>query len=101
MDSDDEEMFAVLLEEENAVAAEDAEHMQILISLARLYMQTATPKHGGSAKGRRKCKARQRMEGYCILYADYFADELLHEKAVFRCRFRMNRKIFLEIVHAI
>ena len=43
MNSDDEEMFAVLLEEENATSIEDVEHMQILASLARLYMQTAIP----------------------------------------------------------
>ncbi|KAK1683374.1 hypothetical protein QYE76_044222 [Lolium multiflorum] len=28
---------------------------------------------------RRKCKPRQRMEGYRMLYADYFADNPLHE----------------------
>jgi hypothetical protein len=30
------------------------------------------------------------MEGYCILYADYFADNLLHGEAVFRHRLRMS-----------
>ena len=41
------------------------------------------------------------MEGYCILYADYFADAPLHGEKVFRCRYRMGRKLFLMIVNAI
>src|SRR4051812_10406842 len=75
--------------------------MEILASLAQLYLQMAKPKRGGSAKGRRKCKARQRIKGYCLLYADYFADEPLHGEAMFGCRFRMSRKLFLKIMHVI
>ncbi|KAK1620933.1 hypothetical protein QYE76_026450 [Lolium multiflorum] len=41
------------------------------------------------------------MEGYCMLYADYFADNPLHGESVFRRRFRMSRKLFLQIVYAI
>jgi hypothetical protein len=41
------------------------------------------------------------MEGYCILYADYFADNPLHGEAVFRRHFRMNRKLFLKIIYAL
>jgi hypothetical protein len=41
------------------------------------------------------------MEGYCMLYADYFADDPLHGEAVFRCRFRMSWKLFLRIVYAL
>jgi hypothetical protein len=41
------------------------------------------------------------MEGYCILYADYFADNPLHGEAVFRRRFRMSRKLFLKIIYAL
>ena len=36
-----------------------------------------------------------------MLYADYFADQPLHGEDVFRRRFRMSRKLFLKIVHAI
>src|SRR4051812_38408538 len=101
MDSDDEDIFTMFLEEEIAAATKDEEHMQILGSLARVYTQTIAPKCGGLAKGRRKCKARQWMEGYCMMYADYFADESLHEEVMFRHNFSMSRKLFLEIVHAI
>jgi hypothetical protein len=38
------------------------------------------------------------MEGYCMVYADYFADDPLHSDVVFRYRFRMSRKLFLKIV---
>jgi hypothetical protein len=41
------------------------------------------------------------MEGYCILYADYFADSPLQGDAVFRHRFRMSRKLFLKIMYAL
>ncbi|KAK1664158.1 hypothetical protein QYE76_052317 [Lolium multiflorum] len=35
------------------------------------------PRLGGSASGRRKSKPRQRMEGYRMLYADYFIDDII------------------------
>jgi hypothetical protein len=103
MDSDDEEeqMFAEIFEEEMAAAAQDEEHMLILAFLSGLYAETAIGRRGGSAPRRQKCKPRQRMEGYCILYADYFADNPLHSEAVFRHRFRMSRKLFLKIVYAL
>jgi hypothetical protein len=99
MDSDDEEeqMFAEIFEEEMAAAAQDEEHMLILACLSGLYTETAIGRRGGSAPGRRKCKPRQRMEGYCILYADYFADNPLHGEALFRRRFRMSQKLFLKL----
>ena len=103
MDSDEEEeqMFVELMREEMAAAAQDEEHMLILGCLSSMYAGVATGRRGGSAPGRRKCKPRQRMEGYCMLYADYFADNPLHGESVFRRRFRMSRKLFLQIVYAI
>ncbi|KAK1618466.1 hypothetical protein QYE76_023983 [Lolium multiflorum] len=81
MDSDEEEeqMFVELMQEEMAAADQDDEHMMILGCLASMYAGLATGRRGGSAPGRRKCKPRQRMEGYCMLYADYFADNPLHD----------------------
>jgi hypothetical protein len=101
MDSDDETMFAALMEEEAEIAvADDEEHLIMLSCLMALYARTdAKPRHGGSAPGRRKSKPRQRLEGYFILYADYFADNPLHGKVVFRCHFWMRRKLFLDIVY--
>jgi hypothetical protein len=94
-------MFVELFEEEMAAIAQDEEHMSILACMSGLYAEKAIGRHGGSAPGRRKCKMRQRMEGYCMLYADYFADSPLHGEAVFRHRFRMSRKLFLKIVYAL
>ena len=69
MDSDEEEeqMFVELMREEMAAAAQDEEHMMILGCLSSMYAGLATGRRGGSAPGRRKCKPRQRMEGYCML----------------------------------
>jgi hypothetical protein len=41
------------------------------------------------------------LEGYCILYADYFADDPLHGEVVFRRHFRMSQKLFLDIVYSV
>ena len=102
MDSDDEEMLAALLEEEaDGAAADDEEHLQMLACLTDLYAVDAQPKRGGSAPNRQKSKQRQRAKGYCMLYADYFADDPLHGEKIFRCRFRMNQKLFLMIVHGV
>ena len=104
MDSDDEDeqMFVSMLEEETAAAAEDEEHMRILVSLVSLYaVRHSKSQRDGSAPGRRKAKARQRLEGYIMLYADYFADDPLHREATFQRRFRMSRKLFLKIVYVV
>jgi hypothetical protein len=61
----------------------------------------AKPRRRGSAPGRRKSKLWQRMKVYCILYADYFIDDPLHGEMVFWRRFRMSRKLFLDIVYAV
>ncbi|KAK1681544.1 hypothetical protein QYE76_042392 [Lolium multiflorum] len=83
MDSDDdvEQMFPEIFEEEMAAAVQDEEHMLILACLCGLYAEKAIGRHGGSAPGRQKCKPRQRMEGYYMLYTDYFADSPLHGMA--------------------
>jgi hypothetical protein len=103
MDSDDETMFAALMEEEAEIAfADDEEHLMMLSCLMALYARTDTkPRRGGSAPGRRKSKPKQRLEGYCILYADYFADDPLHDEVILRRHFRMKRKLFLDIVYVV
>jgi hypothetical protein len=100
MDSDDE-AFAALLEEEADADAQDEEHLIVLAALAGLFASNAKPRRGGSAPGRQKAKQRHRLEGYCLLYADYFADAPLHGEKVFRRRYRMSRKLFLRIVNSI
>jgi hypothetical protein len=103
MDSDDETMFSALTEEEAEITtADDEEHLMMLSCLMALYARNdAKPRRGGLAPGRRKNKPRQRLEGYCILYADYFADDPLHGEVVFRRHFRMSQKLFLDIVYSV
>jgi hypothetical protein len=64
MDSDDETMFAALMEEEAEIAfADDEEHLMMLSCLMALYARTDTkPRRGGSAPGRRKSKPKQRWK---------------------------------------
>jgi hypothetical protein len=102
MNSDYETMFAALMEEEAEITVrDDEEHLMLLSCLIVLYARSdAKPRRGESASGRRKSKPRQRLEGYCILYADYFADDPLHGEVVFRRHFWMSRKLFLDIVDA-
>jgi hypothetical protein len=85
MDSANEMMFSALMEEEADVAsANDKEHLMMLSCLMAMYAHAgAKPRRGGSAQGCRKSKPRQRMEGYCILCADYFTHAPLHDKVVF------------------
>jgi hypothetical protein len=58
MDSDDETMFAALMEEEAEIAiGDDEEHLMMLPCLMALYARSdAKPRRRGSAPGRRKSK---------------------------------------------
>jgi hypothetical protein len=92
MDSEDEEMVAALLEEETkdaTASVDDSEHMEILTGLLTMHAKDSNPLRGGSKLGWHK-QAEAKAEGYCMLYADYFADDPLHGEVVFQCLFRMN-----------
>ena len=100
MNSDEEEVIAALMDEEVTIAATtrdaigEGEHLLILVALLAMIVEEDRSRIGGSALGRHKSKLRQRMEGYCMLYADYFADNPLLGDVVFHCRFRMSRSFF-------
>ena len=74
MDSDDEEVLAALLDEEAEADVQEEEHLMVLTALAQLLASNEKPRRGGSALGWIKAKNRHRLEGYCMLYSDYFAD---------------------------
>jgi hypothetical protein len=103
MDSDDETMFIALKEEEAALASTDDEaHLMMFSCLMALNARDgAKPRRGGSVPRRCKSRPRQRLEGYCILYVDYFADDQLHGEVIFRRRFRMSQNLSLNIVYAV
>jgi hypothetical protein len=88
------------MEEEAAVASADNEKLLMVMSclMALDARDGAKPQRGGSVSRRCKSKPRKRLEGYYIFYADYFADDPLHNKVVFRRHFRMSQKLFLDIV---
>jgi hypothetical protein len=82
----------------------------ILSCLMALYARDgAKPRREGLAPGHRRSKPRQRLEGYCILYADYITDDTLHDKVVFRCRFQdesealhrhcLSRSVIQKLLH--
>ncbi|KAI5000460.1 hypothetical protein ZWY2020_005049 [Hordeum vulgare] len=101
MDSDDEEAFVALLEEEADADAQDEEHLRVLAALAGQFGSNAKPRRGGSTSGRLKEKQRHRLEGYYLLYTNYFADTPLHGDKVLRRHYRMSQKLFLRIVKSI
>ena len=73
----------------------------VLAALVGLLARNEKPRRGGSALGRQKAQNWHLLEGYCMLYSDYFADAPLHGDKVFRRRYRMSRKLFLRIVNSI
>jgi hypothetical protein len=100
MNSDNDEMVATLLEEEvDAVAAvvDDDEHMKVMSCILGMYAWDLKTLRVGLRPWQHN-KQMQRLKGYCILYADYFADDPLHGDVVFLHRFRMNQKLFMKIV---
>ena len=101
MDSEDEEALATLLDEEAEADVQEQEHLMVLAALAGLLASNEKQRRGGSVPGRVKPKNRHRLEGYCMLYSDYFANAPLHGEKIFRCRYRMSRKLFLRIVNSI
>ena len=78
MDSDDEEALAALLSEEAEADVQEEEHLMVLAALAGLLASNEKPRRGGSAPGRMKAKNRHHLEGYCMLYSDYFTDAPLY-----------------------
>ncbi|XP_071681422.1 uncharacterized protein [Lolium perenne] len=103
MDSDDE-MVALLLEDEQAFDDDLREHLLIIASLQDMLDAEAEkrkrPRRGGSRPGRRKSKPRQRMEGHAMLQNDYFADGATHADN-FRRRYRMSKGLFMNILHGV
>ncbi|XP_071683332.1 uncharacterized protein [Lolium perenne] len=103
MDSDDE-MVALLLEDEQAFDDDLREHLLIIASLQDMLdaevEKRKRPRRGGSRPGRRKSKPRQRMEGHAMLQNDYFADGATHADN-FRRRYRMSKGLFMNILQGV
>lgn len=59
------------------------------------------PRRGGSKPGKRRNINRHRQAGTMLLDVDYFNDDATHSPKEFRRRFRMNKELFLKIVHGV
>ena len=67
MDSDDDIAVCQLMGEEAAFADDDENEMVMTALLEAMAVEEAEPKHGGSRKGRRTNKNRQRATGHRLL----------------------------------
>ncbi|XP_071683215.1 uncharacterized protein [Lolium perenne] len=83
MDSDDEIMVQLFTEEQNAQPF------------------FVVPRRGGSKPGKRRNINRHREAGAMLVDADYFNDDATHSPKEFRRWFRMNKELFLKIVHGV
>ncbi|KAK1660474.1 hypothetical protein QYE76_048633 [Lolium multiflorum] len=59
------------------------------------------PRRGGSKPGKRRNINRHREADAMLLDADHFNDDATHSPKEFRHRFRMNKDLFLKIVHGV
>jgi hypothetical protein len=103
MDSDDE-MVALLLEDEQAFDNDLREYLLIIAFLQDMLdaevEKRKRPRRGGSRSGRRKSKPRQGMEGHAMPHNDYFVDDATHADN-FRCQYRMSKGLFMNILHGV
>jgi hypothetical protein len=56
--------------------------------------------HGGSLGRRQHCN-RGNKEGHSCIMCDYFDTDPIYNDQLFRCRFRMWRELFLQIIAAV
>ena len=78
---------------------ENEEVIRILVVAAE--EEEAEPKRGGSRARKKANKNRYRTMGHMLLFNDYFALEPTNDDSDFRRRFRMQRRVFMNIVHGI
>jgi hypothetical protein len=99
MDSDDELMMEVLQDDEAEAAAHLLCWNMGFAFLLQLWqqMENAIPRRGGSVPG--KAPNKNRSRDALLLYSDYFADNAINTPKEFCRRFRMNKELFMKIVH--
>ncbi|XP_071677155.1 uncharacterized protein [Lolium perenne] len=102
MDSDNEMTVQLFTEEQNADAVQRQQQQLILTNMLRVRQPFfVVPRRGGSKPGKRRNINRHREAGTMLLDADYFNDDTTHSPKEFRRRFRMNKALFLKIVHGV
>jgi hypothetical protein len=99
MDSDDEMVIELLMQDEADAAADQEQRMMVFTALLRYQEQLATvPRRGGSTVGKANNENRHRLAGALLLDSDYFADDAANTPKEFRCCFRKNKELFMKIV---
>jgi hypothetical protein len=99
MDSDDELMMEVLQDDEAEAAAQLQCWNMGFAFLLQLWqqMENVIPCQGGSVPG--KAPNKNHSRDALLLYSDYFADNAINTPKEFHRRFRMNKELFIKIVH--
>ncbi|KAK1653322.1 hypothetical protein QYE76_071127 [Lolium multiflorum] len=101
-DSDDEMMVQLFTEEQNAQVVRRQQQQLILTNMLRVRQPFfVVPRRGGSKPGKRRNINRHHEASAMLLDADYFNDDATHSPKEFRGRFRMNKDLFLKIVHGV
>ncbi|XP_071676893.1 uncharacterized protein [Lolium perenne] len=95
-------MVQLFTEEQNAQAVRRQQQQLILTNMLLVRQPFfAVPRRGGSKPGKRRNINRHREAGVMLLDADYFNDDVTHSPKEFWRRFRMNKELFLKIVHGV
>ncbi|XP_051201476.1 uncharacterized protein [Lolium perenne] len=102
IDSADEMMVQLFTKELNAQAVLRQQQQLILTNMLRVRQPFfVVPRRGGSKLGKRRNINRHRKAGAMLFDADYFNNDATHSPKEFRRRFRMNKELFLKIVHGV
>ncbi|XP_051229440.1 uncharacterized protein [Lolium perenne] len=93
-------MVQLFTEEQNAQAVRRQQQQLILTNMLLVRQPFfVVPLRGGSKPGKRRNINRHREAGAMLLDVDYFNDDATHSLKEFWPRFRMNKDMFLKIVH--
>ncbi|XP_071685171.1 uncharacterized protein [Lolium perenne] len=102
MDNDDEMMVQLFTKEQNAQAVRRQQQQLILTTMLRVRQPFfVVPRRGGSKPDKRRNINRHRQAGVMLLDADYFNNDATHLPKEFWRWFRMNKELFLKIVHGV
>jgi hypothetical protein len=89
-------------EEDNAATNED--HLRILTALLQLQadeLSNAIPTHRGTEFGTSKDKEWPRMVTHAMIYAKNSTNNTLCTRKEFQHCFRMNRELFMMLLHRV
>ncbi|XP_071678465.1 uncharacterized protein [Lolium perenne] len=93
-------MVQLFTEKQNVQAVRRQQQQLILTNMLRVRQPFfVVPQRGGSKPGKRMNINYHREAGAMLLDADYFNDDVTYLPKKFWRRFRMNKELFLKVVH--